>query len=92
MTTPNTRWGRLAELAHIDKLGELVTTLGAPTPEVTATEDAMPDYRADVFQVAVRPDGIWIHASLLRRWGARQIHRFMASCDAPSDFRRANPR
>jgi len=89
-TTPNTRWGRLGDLHHTGRLEQLSNAMGM-TPEVHACEHCTPPYRAGMFQVIVRPDGIWIHASLLRKWQRRQFYTFLADCDLPSGFRQDYP-
>lgn len=87
-TTPNTRWGRLCSTEQIAQLQPLSEKFGSPVVHQVCN----PRYVPGVFQVLVLEDGIWIHASLLRRWRTREVLLFMADCDVPSDFRRANPR
>lgn len=79
-TTPSTRWGKLSNLEQVSQVGQISEILGE-TPEVHASETKPPAYLPGVFQVWVRPDGVWIHACLLRRWRRRQMRRLLAESE-----------
>lgn len=78
----NSRWARLCPVEDLRHLVELVGLLGQPA----VYESVAPRYRPGEFQVVVREDGVWIHASLHRRFAKRLMMRFIADCDVMSDF------
>lgn len=92
-THTQSKWDRLCRLGQIAQLEQLIKLKGKMPQEVLALElDAeMPPFKPQVFQLVVRPDGIWLHARAVRAWRKTEVFRFIADCDQPSDFRRANP-
>lgn len=85
------KWKKFCALEGVRALEELVRLKGMPE-ETYALEAGVPAYKPRVFQVVVRPDGIWLHAKIVDQWSRREMYRFIADCDVPSDFRRANQR
>ena len=72
-TKPSTRWGRFCGSEDVRPLKQLADLLGQPQVHIDP-----PPYHAGVFQVWIREDGVFIHASLLRKWRRRQFYRWFA--------------
>ncbi len=72
--TPGKRWGRLSDVHDLSILEAMDTLLGEPECESTPNDGAI-EYTPGVFQVWMRPDGVWIHATLLRSWQKRQFYK-----------------